>query len=62
MSEHKFKVGQTLDFLADRRSGQPLSGKCKVLKLVPSEGDNPQYRVRCQSENFERVVWENQLR
>ena len=62
MSEHKFRIGQTLDFRSDRRSTQPRSGKCKVVGLLPSEGDDPQYRIRCVSESFERVVWESQLR
>jgi hypothetical protein len=62
MPEHKFKIGQVLDFTPDRKSGHARSGKCKVVSLLPAEGDNPQYRIRCTTENFERVVWEGQLR
>jgi hypothetical protein len=62
MSEHKFRIGQTLDYRPDRRSIQPHSGKCKVVSLLHTEGDDPQYRIRCVSESFERVVWESQLR
>lgn len=61
MSEHKFRIGQTLDFRPDSRNVQPRAGKCKIVSLVPSEGDNPKYRIRCVSETFERVVWESQL-
>lgn len=62
MSDHKFKIGQMLEFMPARSGGQARSGKCKVVSLVPVEGDMPQYRIRCTSENFERVVWESQLR
>jgi hypothetical protein len=62
MSEHKFKIGQTLDYRSDRRNPHLRSGKCKIVGLLPSEGQDPQYRIRCATENFERVVWESQLR
>lgn len=61
MSEHKYKIGQMLDYKPHRASGYGRSGKCKVISLVPREGELPQYRVRCTAENFERVVWESQL-
>lgn len=62
MSVHKFKIGQMLDVMPDRRSAQARAGRCKVVSLMPSDGRNPQYRVRCTAENFERVVCEDQLR
>jgi hypothetical protein len=28
---------------------------------VASDGDIPQYRIKCTTENFERIVWESEL-
>jgi hypothetical protein len=61
MAEHKFHIGQTLNFHPHRMSSQARPGKCKVIRLVSSEGDTPQYRVKCVAENFERVVSESEL-
>ena len=56
MSAHKFKIGQTLNFSPHRMNAQARPGKCKVTRLVATEGETPQYRVKCLTENFERVV------
>jgi hypothetical protein len=61
MAAHKFKIGQTLIFSPHRANSQARPGKCTVTRLVASEGDNPQYRVKCVTENYERVVSETEL-
>jgi hypothetical protein len=61
MSAHKFKIGQMLDFNPHRMSSKSLPGKCKVIRHVASDGDIPQYRIKCTTENFERIVWESEL-
>ena len=61
MAEHKFKTGQTLDFNPHRSSSRIRPCKCKVIRLVSSEGDDPQYRIKCVAENFERIVRESEL-
>ncbi len=62
MPEHKFRIGQILEFTPHRRGDYARSGKCKVVRLLPAGGgDSPQYRIKCVNENFERIVWENQL-
>jgi hypothetical protein len=60
MSEHKFKIGQTLLFKPYRTNGG-RGGQCKITRLVSTEGDEPQYRVKCTNETFERVVRESEL-
>jgi hypothetical protein len=58
MSLHKYKVGQTLK-LFDRRGGSGLGAQfCKILRLLPAEDGQPQYRVKCTNEAVERVVKE----
>jgi hypothetical protein len=61
MSEHKFKVGQSVSYTPHRINISSGPGKCKILRLLATDGDNPQYRVKCTTETFERVVWESEL-
>jgi hypothetical protein len=42
--------------------GRPgASGSYKIVKLLPSEGDEHQYRIKSPAEAFERVAKESQL-
>jgi hypothetical protein len=58
---HKFKIGQTLNFMPQRSNAAMRPGQCKVLRLLSSEGVDPQYRIKCLNETFERVVRESEL-
>lgn len=58
MSNHKFKIGQNLRFTARFISGAERTQFCEVLRLLPPENGQPQYRVKCTNENTERVVKE----
>jgi hypothetical protein len=61
MTEHKFKVGQLVDY-SPGRMGFPASARsCKILRLLPAEDGQPQYRIKCPSENVERVAKESTL-
>jgi hypothetical protein len=61
MQQHRFKVGQFVDF-APGRVGVPAStGKYTIVRQLPAEGGEPQYRIKSASETFERVVTERQL-
>ena len=62
MSDHKFKIGQTLHFTPHRSTGVARAGTCKVMRLVSSDGADPQYHIKCLNESFERVAWESELR
>ena len=43
-------------------SGEPgASGSYKVVRLLPSDGDDYQYRIKNPGEAFERVAKESQL-
>lgn len=61
MNQHKFKVGQLVDF-APGRLGMPASSlEYKVIRLLPADGGQPQYRIKGIAETFERVARENDL-
>jgi hypothetical protein len=61
MSGHKFKVGQSVT-LTPFSSGVVASNSgYEVLRLLPANGGQNQYRIKSPSEPFERVVNENEL-
>jgi hypothetical protein len=61
MAHHKFRVGQLVDF-SPTRSGMPTSGRqYEVVRLLPAEAGEFQYRVKCTAETFERVAKEREL-
>jgi hypothetical protein len=61
MAQHRFKVGQTLNFTPHRKSAGARPGMCKVTRQVSTDGEDPQYRVKCTNEAFERIVRESEL-
>jgi hypothetical protein len=61
MSEHKYQIGDILDFTNHRVAMPTGVEACEIVRLLSTDGDDPQYRVKCQAETFERVVRESQL-
>src|SRR5262252_7318293 len=59
--KHKFPVGSTVYFTASNVSRPAASGTYEVIRQLPSEGDDCQYRIKSSSEAFERVAKESQL-
>ena len=58
---HKFRVGQTVLYTSSPISRPGASGTYKVVRLLPSDGDDYQYRIKNSGEAFERVAKESQL-
>lgn len=58
---HKFSVGQTVFYTSSPISRPGASGSYKVVRLLPSDGDDYQYRIKNPGEAFERVAKESQL-
>jgi hypothetical protein len=58
---HKFKIGQSVHYTSNvfRRFG--ATGIFEVVKLMPLEGDELLYRIKCPSEPYDRVAKESQL-
>ena len=57
---HKFHIGQSVRYNASFGRGGP-SGFYKIVKQLPSESDDRQYRIKSANEPHERVVNESQL-
>ena len=58
---HKFHVGQTVFYTSSPISRPGASGSYKVVRLLPSDGEDYQYRIKNPGEAFERVAKESQL-
>jgi hypothetical protein len=58
---HKFQVGQTVFYTSSPISRPGASGSYEVVKLLPSDGEDYQYRIKNPGEAFERVAKESQL-
>ena len=58
---HKFHVGQTVSFTSSPITRPGATGSYKVVRLLPSDGDDYQYRIKNPGEAFERVAKESQL-
>jgi hypothetical protein len=60
VSEHKFKVGQSVHYSGPFGRGG-ASDVYKVTQLLPPEGGDYQYRIKNADEPHERMVKESQL-
>ena len=61
LKSHKYTIGQTVRYIAGPFSRINASGTFKIVKLLPLEGDEHQYRIKNPGEAFERVAKESQL-
>jgi hypothetical protein len=61
MSEHKFRVGQAVEFFPDPGIDRSSRGRYTIVRLLPLEGNTPQYRIKSALDGQERLVRETQL-
>jgi hypothetical protein len=61
LREHKFQIGQTVYFTSRPIGQMAANGTYKVVRLLPSDGEEQQYRIKSADEAFERVAKESQL-
>jgi hypothetical protein len=61
MSQHKFRVGQAVDFSPDPGVDRLSRGRYTIVRLLPLEGNTPQYRIKSAADGHERLVRESQL-
>jgi len=58
---HRYRVGQTVFYTSSPISRPGASGSYQVVRLLPSDGEDYQYRIKNPGEAFERVAKESQL-
>gem|GEM_PF-262694 len=59
--KHKYSVGELVYFTASNVARPAASGTYEVVRLLPTDGDDCQYRIKNSTEAFERVAKESQL-
>jgi hypothetical protein len=62
MANHRFAVGERVEFSPGRLDGNVPRGVYTVTRHMPSETPDMQYRVKNVRDSHERVVRESQLR
>ena len=53
---HKYSIGQNVRYTSGPFGRFGASGSFKIVKLLPPEGDEHQYRIKSTGEAFERVA------
>ncbi len=61
MHAHKYKPGQFVRILPRRFPGAPPPHRYEIVRTLPPENDDNQYRVRSTEDSHERVVRESEL-
>jgi hypothetical protein len=58
MSVHKFKIGQVVNYYPRSKLG---TGVYQIAQLMPPAGDEPQYRIKSETEGHLRSAMESEL-
>jgi hypothetical protein len=61
VKSHKYQVGELVYFTSPSFGRAAATGSYTVVKLLPSDTDDYQYRIKSSGEAFERVAKESQL-
>jgi hypothetical protein len=61
MIQHKFAVGQEVDFLPGRMDFNVPRGTYTIVRQLPIEANDCQYRVKYGRDGHERIMRESQL-
>lgn len=61
MNTHKFSVGQTVYFTGALVGRSNAGSSYRVVRLLPPDGGDYQYRIKSAGEAYERVAKESQL-
>lgn len=56
MPEHKFRVDQVVDYFPDRGIDHKAKGQYTIVRLLPMDGNTPQYRIKNKDGGHERMV------
>lgn len=62
MPLHSFAVGQSVVLVPGRFDGSAPGGTYTVVRLLPNDSSDREYRVRNLRDGHERVVRESQIR
>jgi hypothetical protein len=60
LDSHKFKIGQSVELVGGETRLKPL-GTFEIVRVMPTEHGNRQYRIRSLADGHERVALEAEL-
>ncbi len=58
---HRYGVGQKIEFLPGKLDGAAPGGTYTVVRCMPNDGKDREYRVKNARDGHERVVRESQI-
>jgi len=58
---HRYRIGDNVHFIAGLLGRETAGGVYQVVRLLPSDGEEQQYRVKSATEPHERVAKQSQL-
>jgi hypothetical protein len=58
--QHRFKVGQMVEVMPTTLRAA-VTGRYEIIRLVPCDSNDPQYRLKSENEKHERVLSEREL-
>jgi hypothetical protein len=61
VTNHKFRIGQSVNYTSGLFGAASASGVYQITQLLPPEGDDFQYKIKSAAEPHERVAKESQL-
>jgi len=61
VNNHKFKIGQSVNYTSGPFGAGIATGVYKITRLLPPEGNDFQYKIKSAAEPHERVAKESQL-
>ena len=61
MSEHKYHVGQAVEFFPQRGVEHTAKGRFKIVRVLLGERNAPHYRIKHEVDGHERMVGETEL-
>jgi len=61
LKEHRFRLGESVYFTSRPIGHMVANSSYEIVRLLPSDGSDYQYRIKSAKEAFERVARESQL-
>lgn len=61
MALHRFKMGQSVNFAPNPRDFPSSGRRYEIVRQLPLEGREPQYRIKSKEEPYERIAKESEL-
>jgi hypothetical protein len=61
LHSHKYEIGDVVYYTSPSFGRAAATGSYTVVKVLPSDGEDRQYRIKNTDEAFERVAKESQL-